>query len=407
MVQLNITYHYLFWLFFFVLIKSSHAQMDVVFHHRNNAAIDIQNKEFSKILLSKKVYVKNMGDTVRANVLRIWEREMVLLFEKNYTRLPSIILYNNEEYYSNQLKRVRINASLRRYFPYYYVEGFLVKDSLEATIFSYLKRKHKTILLDISGSDVLSAEEKSFLHSYVLMYLYYAYDECSEEVRDELLNKAKTHVFRFPVSIYNDFIKKLILDHEYSSQTNFESALAPIRFYFPISGDLGYDIQSKLNLFHYNLGLSYKNAFIKASGGFSFLKFKDYHVPEDNLGILGLSGQLVVGHDFHFGEYNDWTISPFIGINYMIFRERILELSSNNILYDDLSSIFGINIDLNYSFDADCDENVVNSRKFHRLQLGLSPMALSTSGHESGVALMFQYSVGFQRNIGKKGYMFD
>lgn len=406
MMNYKSTYHLFLLMLIIINVNTVFAQRDVVFHHRNNIGVDIQDNKFDDISFSKDVFIKNFNDTVKVNLMRIWEREMILLFQDDFKRLIGEILYNDREYYEDEIKRKHIKPSLRQYFPYYYVDRPLRNDFLEKVIFDRLSRDYLGIHVQIDKSENLNDEEKSFLKNYVQLYLFYANEECPEEILTDLIQMAKAHIAKFPISRYNDFIQNYILKYEYPSNTNSEIALAPIGYYFPVSGDLNFDIISKLNLMHLNLGLSYKNTFIKASGGFSFLKFEGYHDPDDNLGFIGLNGQVVAGHDFHLGMYDNWTISPFIGINYMIFKNKLFNFNSNGVLYDDLSPLFGVNFDYNTNTIKNCQDNTMRLRNFHRLQLGFSPMAMRTSGHDSGLAIMVQYVVGVQKNIKKRGSMF-
>ncbi len=400
------TYQLLLFVLLLVLAWPVLGQRDVVLHHRENAAIAIQNQEFDEVIFARDVYVRSLNDTVRLNLLRIWEREMVTLFKGDFNQLLRQIAYNDLEFFNERQKRTLIKWKYRRHYPYHYVEQNLRNDLMEKVIFEYLMQYHVAIREAIQNSDALDVEEQSFLQVYLQLYLYYANEDCPEHIFTDLLSMAKQHEQRFPLSLYNDFISNYILEYSFPSDFNAEVSLTPFGYYRALTGELSDDIQSQLNFVHVGIGRNYKNVFAKVSGGFSFLRLNGYHDPDDELGIPGLSGQFVIGYELHSLSNPNWTFSPFIGVNYMLYRDRLLSLKKEGIIYEDLSPLIGINIEYSIDRVKRCMENSYYSRRFHRLQIGFSPMVFNRSGHDNGFAMQLQYSFGNQRNIKRRGINF-
>jgi hypothetical protein len=400
------TYQILLLVLLLVMAWAVFGQRDVVLHHRDIAAQAIQNEEFDKVIFARDVYVRSLNDTVRLNLLRIWEREMISLFKGDFKQLLQVIAYNDLEFFTAREKRTLIKWEYRGYYPYHYVEQNLRNDLMNKVIFEYLKQHHVIIQEAIQSSDAINAEEQSFLQVYLQLYVYYAKEHCPEHIFWDLLKMAKQHEKRFPFSLYKDFITNYILEYSFPSDFSAEGSLTPIGYYSALTGELSDDIRSQLNFVHMGIGRNYKNIFVKVSAGFSFLRFNGYHDPDDELGIPGFSGQFVIGYELHSLSNPNWTFSPFIGINYMLYRDKLLSLKKEGVIYEDLSPIIGINIEYSKDRVKRCMENSYYSRRFHRLQIGFSPMLFNRSGHENGFAMQLQYSFGNQRNIKRQGISF-
>ena len=388
------------------IFNSSFAQRGKVFQQRHEIASFIENQNLEKVIFANDFYVKSLNDTVKINLLRMWEREMIYLFMGDYKALLSMIRYNDETYYEADHKRMLIKAEYRGLYPFKYVEVNMPNEYLERVVFNYLIQNYSRIVEHILIAQSLNEEERSFLVVYIHLYLFYANEQCPNEILTDMFTVAKEHIATYSYSSYNRFIRNYIIHHEYPSMNSFEFALMPIGYYFPLFGGLNNDVKSKLNLLHLNFGWNYKNAFAKLTGGFSFLKFQNYHDPFDNLGIPGLSTQAILGYEFHPESNKNWTIAPFVGMSYMLFRNRVFAVKNNYTLHEDLSPVLGIHFDYNSTIESRCNDESKLSRSFHRLQIGFSPMILESSSHTNGLAMMFQYSIGFQRNIKKTGARF-
>ena len=369
--------------------------------------------EFDKIELSA-----YKPDKTELNVLLLMEKEMLLLFKKDYDNLLKTFMENEEKYYKKRNNRTFIFGYIYDNTPLANDEHFY-KDSLNTAFYNYLTLNSHTYKYDINNS-YLTDEEKQFLNFYIDLLIYYG-DECLQHYEDNVLESGRKLVKIHPDSPYSKVAKKY-KRYDYSiSDWGWQASIPIITSEFPLNGETYKTMGPPVNIpypLSLDLGWNYKNYLLQVEGGMAFTYERAVltnNEKDENYGIPMFRGAVIGGYSFHLGD--KYTITPFVGRRNLFMTIRRPDHGHNEFKAEDAPSkyyrfkfssrnwMYGVMFDFNLNNSYECNNRI--SRDFHRITLGMSHIDVPLGNtHINSSMLLIKYAFGiqYQRRKGMARY---
>lgn len=316
---------------------NSVAQIETDNHSKSSIISQNRNLILDRFLEGNFQKVADIMDYLRNNVeddnyvaLSPYESCLLFYWTKDYSSLKSAIFHYDSAFIVTQNKKIK---------PQY--------DYLFQKIHEKTKSNHNMLSDSVLASH-LSQEEKDF---YILFLNYLLLSEHELYLSQDAVNKdCKEFINYYPVSGFNEFIKKyIILEFE---RKKWAFGVELFTGYGIVTNELSKAFTNNIP-FGFIFDIYYKNFVLYISDYIGFgktnkdLKFGNY-IWKENSQANVIIGGLTLGYCFL--NKNNIKIAPFAGINGTFISATDKEKKRMNAEYEDISLSsasleFGINMD--------------------------------------------------------------